>query len=244
MLQKELHRIIRGNPLVLAKSKSIFGLVSMFLGGLLGLGFSGSYFKMDQWEGLIPLYIAFLCMSYWFGSGLKPITAVDGEGKSIYHFIRKGININHIFLAKCIVHTFITTTFLTVTAICIAWVFNLSLSLFLTVLIFGICIATTTGVIQVGSSAIYPRFNWEHYYEIGYSPKAELLENIFSAVYGILSIQCLTIGLVILYKKYKLMSFPITLQVINICIIILSAVSIATMIAMIKKHGIKKWEGM
>lgn len=163
------------------------------------------------------------------GDSLKIIFAVDGEKNQFYIMKVRKINLWHITREKFSLYAFIILGIsILVSLLSIFYSGNLIFSLitFNTVLTYGL----SYGIIQIASTALYPKLNWEHYYEIGQSKKGEKLSNI--AYYGLSVYYFNTLGILLVPQKIGIeLNINILLLYINLsyfllCIIIIISVKL------------------
>ncbi len=138
------------------------------------------------------------------GDALKTVLSVDGEIKNQHLFHR---NIKHawrlVFPKVCIynlaalIYSFIITILITVFFPSSSRADDL---LVYCVFMFGFLYS----LVQISSTALYPKKNWEHMYEIGEAGKAKTYNNLYGSFIFIVSLQISAITSYFIYKKPEL----------------------------------------
>ncbi|ERI50089.1 hypothetical protein N878_26800, partial [Pseudomonas sp. EGD-AK9] len=138
------------------------------------------------------------------GDALKTVLSVDGEIKNQHLFHR---NIKHawqlVFPKVCIynlaalIYSFIITILITV-------FFPSSVALTIYLFIVFLCSGFLYSLVQISSTALYPKKNWEHLYEIGEAGKAKTYNNLYGSFIFIVSLQIAAITSYFIYKNPEL----------------------------------------
>jgi ABC-2 type transport system permease protein len=214
-------------------------LLAMVVGFAVGLGLGGAY-RDYSWHLVFPLLIVFYALCSFLGDALLPVTAVDAEGDAIALLRRSSISPVRIFAAKATLQVAALAVFCCALLVALHAILRLPPLLFLAGLVIGLSSAIACGTIQVGSSAIFPRFNWEHHREIGNSPRASTLCNIASGTYLVLSLEIAAVCGALRYLDY--MGEGAMLLATGTGSLGSALVAVCTMVFMVHRRRDKHWE--
>lgn len=211
-----LQYMIRGIIFILISSGIIIPIITKFL---------GSNYSTNLGISIV------LALSIYqiIGDSLKILFSVDGEKNQFYIMKIREMNLWNITKEKFLLYAFIILFIsILVSLLSVSYSGKLIFSLvtFNTILTYGL----SYGIIQIASTALYPKLNWEHYYEIGQSKKGEKLSNI--AYYGLSVYYFNTLGILLIPQKLglqintNLLIICINLSYIFLCIIVIVSIKL------------------
>ncbi|MFG6147742.1 hypothetical protein [Halobacillus sp. B23F22_1] len=176
---KDLLHIRRMNAWFIGHiSKTIFGLL-LFVGLVIPLidhfiGVSESLFIIAI-SGLISIAIFQLV-----GDSLRMILAIDGEAKNAYLFINKSFRVYDLVKEKMYTYFIFVASISLLFLLIITFFLNADYSAVLISFLIIVTYGILSGLFQIATTGLYPRMNWEHYYEIGESNKASKINNLLN----------------------------------------------------------------
>ncbi|WHY37828.1 hypothetical protein [Bacillus velezensis] len=203
VFQKDLLFLSRIDGFFIRNFGSMLYLFMLFLGFCIPL--LSHHFIGYSAAAIVSAAVIIANFSYQLvGDALKTVLSVDGEIKNQHLFHR---NIKHawqlVFPKVCIynlaalIYSFIITILITV-------FFPYSAALTIYLFIVFLCSGFLYSLVQISSTALYPKKNWEHLYEIGEAGKAKTYNNLYGSFIFIVSLQIAAITSYFIYKKPEL----------------------------------------
>ncbi len=242
ILNKDIKSLMRVSEMVRYRLLKMFYVIAFIIGGVMGLGIIWQKFNVGYWGVIfISILLSKLFCSF-LGEGLLPITSIDSEKNNINLFLHRGVQPQKLFWSKLILHVCCLLVFNLGFIIIALPFFTFSIGMIITCLCLIFIFSITYGCIQVGVTAIYPKFDWEHYFEIGRSRRAVWLGNILSTIYLMLILQGAG-GLLALYH-FNCISLLIMQCLLIIWYLVIGGIMVSISLALINKKGTKHWEGI
>ncbi|BBU38120.1 hypothetical protein APP_04120 [Aeribacillus pallidus] len=153
------------------------------------------------------------------GDSLKMILAIDTEAKNIHLLVYTKYTMWDIVKEKWYIY-FIFTFLVTFFVVLLSSVFiNVNIFLYALSITIMLTYGGLSGLFQIFSTALYPRINWEHPYEIGESHKANFINNILNN--GLTFLYTVFIGGLLIADQF----FGLKLNTMVACILILTLVA-------------------
>lgn len=153
------------------------------------------------------------------GESLKMILAIDTEAKNIHLLVYTKYTMWDIVKEKWYIY-FIFTFLVTFFVVLLSSVFiNVNIFLYALSITIMLTYGGLSGLFQIFSTALYPRINWEHPYEIGESHKANFIESILNN--GLTYLYTVFIGGLLIADQF----FGLKLNTMVACILILILVA-------------------
>ncbi|MGX9290932.1 hypothetical protein ACSLGF_06835 [Bacillus sp. A015] len=167
------------------------------------------------------------------GDALKMVLSVDGELKNQHLFQTNVKSLKQIILPKLCLYNLGVL----ILSVLLTLVFSLFIGHSIYLIIYIFIVFTTSGflygLIQISSTALYPKFNWEHVYEIGESGKAKTYSNVYSAFFFIFSLQITGFSTYLLYNNPKMET--VILNVSSLIFFILTLLNYILMLLFLSK---------
>ncbi|MEM8535480.1 MAG: hypothetical protein AAGF95_31910 [Chloroflexota bacterium] len=239
LIAKEIKGILRADPLVRRQLVGMLLLQTVVIGFAVGLGWAGVY-NASTWQVLFPVFITLYTLCSFFGSALLPITSMDAEGSLIVHYLKAPGILTHLFVAKALVQT--AALFLLGFGLLIAMyiVFRFSILVMVTSMALLSATAVVVGFAQIGGSAFFPRFDWEHHFEVGQSPRASLIAEACNWIFFVGTLQILVITA--FFHTSQRIKEPVMLLIIGLSVLMLSIIFAVTLRYIFQQRGTRHWE--
>lgn len=240
LIAKEIRSTFRSSPVI---HRSIWQTLLQQVATIAFVaGFGLTYlYDGSLWQVFILLTMAALSFCYALSDDLQPINAIDAEGHNIALFHRTGVSPIHLFTAKALVHISILCVFMIALTVTTYVILQPSLLMLIPGLCLTIAIAIGTGTIQIGSSAVFPRFNWEHYTEIGNSPRAIAMTGAMYGMFVSVVLGCVTFPSVL--EHFSIIDETIMAFIVSIALVCVALGCIVSMVTIIRRRGTNHWEG-
>jgi len=187
ILAKDLRALSRADPVVRRRFSTMLFLLATVIGFAVGLGVGGAY-QAHSWQMIFPLLIVSYALCSFAGEALLPVTAIDAEGEAIDLFRRASVPTMRVFAAKATLQVVLLAVFWFALLVSSHAFLRYPPAMFGAALCIGVSSSLACGVSQVGASAAFPRFDWEHHREIGSSPRASMISSIASGLYLVLAL--------------------------------------------------------
>lgn len=240
ILAKDLRALSRATPVVRRRFSTMLFLMATLIGFVVGLGVGGAY-QAHSWQAVFPLLIFSYTLCSFAGEALLPVTAIDAEGEAIDLFRRASVPLMRIFAAKATLQVVLLTVFCSTLLVSSHAFLRYPSALFGAALCIGIASALACGVSQVGSSAVYPRFDWEHHREIGNSPRASTLSSIASGLYLTLALEAAAICGILHYFGY--LEEDTMLLATGAGVLLSAALVTFGLVLLVRQRGHRHWGG-
>lgn len=186
--KKDILHISRSESWGLKKLLLFLNIYFLIMGSAIPIS---SYFN-NEYNTLIIISTSFLsCLTFtqFLNDALKVYLSIDAEIKNKHLFTKKVIYLNEVIYQKMAVYSIFSIIPLTFITLYSLFFFNTNLTILFFNIIGGLTIYIISGLSMLLSTALYPKYDWEHQKEIGYSKKAELFDSIYSyATYTSISI--------------------------------------------------------
>ncbi|MCI2894649.1 MULTISPECIES: hypothetical protein [Staphylococcus] len=172
------------------------------------------------------------------GDSLKIILSVDAEKNHIYLLPSKQVNLWNFVKDKWILYCVIS---LLITSLLggISIIYSHNMTVFLSTIITSFSYGCVSGLIQISSTAIYPKLNWEYTYEIGESKKASSFNDYISQIITVLYFSTLLLLIIPEKLNLKIDETILLLAAVVIQCLISIIISVIT-ILFLKKKTIKE----
>ncbi|PGT62250.1 hypothetical protein COD86_22260 [Bacillus cereus] len=242
ILNKDIKSLMRVSEMVRYRLLKMFYVIAFIIGGVIGVGVIWEKFNIGYWGVIFISIILSKLFCSFLGEGLLPITSIDSEKNNINLFLHRGVQPQKLFWSKLVLHVCCLLVFNIGFIIIALPFFTFSVSIIITCICLISIFSITYGCIQVGVTAIYPKFDWEHYFEIGRSRRAVWLGNILSTIYLMLILQGAG-GFLALYH-FNCISFLIMQCLLIIWYLVIGGIMVSICLSLINRKGTKHWEGI
>ncbi|SDY72415.1 hypothetical protein [Thermoactinomyces sp. DSM 45892] len=241
ILDKDIKSLTRISEMFRYRIIKILYLFSLTSGLFIGLGMNGARNFVSDTGLLITFVILSSILSSLIGTSLLGVTSIDSESSNINLFLQRGFDPKKLIISKVllqvIVLLFSSTIFLLV--------LSLALSLPIYAIAIGLSINTIVSIVygstQVQVTAVYPRFDWEHYSEIGRSSRSVTLENILTGVYFVFILQ--GIGVFATLHHFNHISVFMMFSGSIIWCLLIGVLLLGYMYIFLERKGTRHWEG-
>ncbi|MDQ0418446.1 ABC-2 type transport system permease protein [Croceifilum oryzae] len=241
ILDKDIKSLTRISEMFRYRIIKILYLFSLTSGLFIGLGMNGVQNFVSDTSLLITFVILSSILSSLIGTGLLGVTSIDSESTNINLFLQRGFDPKKLIISKVllqvIVLLFSSTFFLLVISLALSlpmYAISIGLSI-------NMIVSIVYGAIQVQVTAVYPRFDWEHYSEIGRSPRSVTLENVLTGVYFIFILQGIG-ALITLHYFNDISAFMMFSWSIIWCLLV-GVLLLGYMYIFLERKGTRHWEG-
>lgn len=233
LITKEFKGLFRADPIIRQRLLSMLFLQMAIIGVALGLGLAQVY-NATTWQILFPLLLVAQTLCYFLGDAFLPVTSVDAEGSAIAIYQQSATPLPRLFIAKTIVQV---TVFLLLNLslfIAMYGAFQFSVGVFITGVIVVVATSIVVGTAQIGGSALFPRFDWEHHLEIGKTPRASLTSEVCSWVFLVIMLQIMAV-LAVFYTRQQI-SEPVMLIVIGVSTSVLAGIVVTVLLSLVRRR--------
>ncbi|WP_121643210.1 hypothetical protein [Bacillus vallismortis] len=203
VFQKDLLFLSRIDGFFIRNFGSMLYLFMLFLGFCIPL--LSHHFTGYSTAAIVTASVIIANFSYQLvGDALKTVLSIDGEIKNQHLFHWNIKNAWQLVLPKVCIYNLAAFIYSFIISILITVFFPSSAALAIYLFIVFLCSGFLYSLVQISSTALYPKKNWEHLYEIGEAGKAKTYNNLYSALIFIVSLQIAAITSYFIYKKPEL----------------------------------------
>ncbi|MCC9023245.1 hypothetical protein [Bacillus nakamurai] len=203
IFQKDLLFLLRIDGFFIRNFGSMLYLLMLFIGFSIPL--LSHHFTGYSTAAVVSASVVIANFSYQLvGDALKTILSVDGEIKNQHLFHRNIKNAWQMVFPKVCIYNLSVLIYSFIISILITLFFPSSAALTIYLFIVFVCSGFLYSLAQISSTALYPKKNWEHLYEIGEAGKAKTYNNLYGSFIFIVSLQIAAITTYLIYKKPEL----------------------------------------
>ncbi|MEV2353134.1 hypothetical protein ABNF72_15865 [Paenibacillus larvae] len=238
LIMKDLIIVWRDKRTLMTPVGQFLSMFMAFLGTLGAL--RNSELFHSQTVSLSAIIAMEFIFSTFAGNMISRITSIDAEGRMISTLLLYLRSPAVFMKSKLILHSLFVGGVITSVTILLSLMFRIEVTLFLYSLCSSLLITMTHSLSFIVSSAIFPKFNWDHETRIGTSSKAVLLESLFLRVYEFGCMISIAVAAVYLYTNAL---SPNQYYICILCIIILfSSVWISILLLLYRIPWWKGWK--
>ncbi|WP_077622618.1 hypothetical protein [Sediminibacillus massiliensis] len=114
------------------------------------------------------------------GDSLRMLLAVDQESKNLHLFTRKSISLWEVVSQKLKVYSLFVLLMTLLVFVYLLVITELNVLNTIFMLCVSLAFGLVSGIIQISTTALFPKINWEHYYELGQSKKAAFYNEVLN----------------------------------------------------------------
>ncbi|MCR6098285.1 hypothetical protein HXA31_17235 [Salipaludibacillus agaradhaerens] len=172
------------------------------------------------------------------GDAFRMVLSIDGEIKNAHLFLYQYDSIWEVVKQKLPIYLmFVVVSTLVIISTSII-LFNPSLLLILSASLISLIFGSLSGIFQISTTGLYPKFNWEHIYEVGYSDKGYKINSLLNN--GLIMIFTLIFGAALIINNQTAINTSIVIATFTLLIALIGATVFIVTVLYLKKVKIRE----
>lgn len=203
IFQKDILFLLRIHGFFARNFGNMLYALMVFLG--FGIPFIQNQFSTYPEIAIVSFSVLIAHFTYLLvGDALKMVLSVDGELKNQHLFQPNIKNAWQMVMPKISIYNLIVLLFSVFMSVLLAFLFKCSVPLIICLFVMFATSGFLYGLVYISSTALYPKKNWEHDYEIGESGKAQTFTHLYSGFIFIVSLQITGVTAYMMYTKSEI----------------------------------------